>query len=72
MLSAKHLPYLAAEIIVGVLMITYVAFGGMKATTWVQIIKAGLLAVRRDDHRASRAGEVPLLAQTRCLRPPTS
>ena len=42
-LSAKHLPYFAAEIIVGVLMITYVAFGGMKATTWVQIIKAGLL-----------------------------
>ena len=42
-LSAKHLPYFTAEIIVGVLMITYVAFGGMKATTWVQIIKAGLL-----------------------------
>jgi cation/acetate symporter len=31
-LSAKHLPYFTAEIIVGVLMITYVAFGGMKAT----------------------------------------
>jgi cation/acetate symporter len=29
--------------IVGVLMIVYVAFGGMKATTWVQIIKACLL-----------------------------
>ncbi len=42
-LSAKHLPYITAEIIVGILMITYVAFGGMKATTWVQIIKAGLL-----------------------------
>jgi len=42
-LSSKHLPYITAEIIVGVLMITYVAFGGMKATTWVQIIKAGLL-----------------------------
>ena len=42
-LSAKHLPYFTAEIIVGVLMITYVAFGGMMATTWVQIIKAGLL-----------------------------
>src|SRR5215472_5402002 len=37
------LPYLYAVIIVGVLMITYVAFGGMVATTWVQIIKAGLL-----------------------------
>ena len=29
--------------IVGVLMITYVLVGGMKGTTWVQIIKAGLL-----------------------------
>ncbi|SNR95772.1 solute symporter family protein [Actinomadura mexicana] len=28
---------------VGALMILYVAFGGMKATTWVQIIKTGLL-----------------------------
>src|SRR3712207_1395786 len=35
--------YLWAVIIVGVLMIVYVAFGGMKATTWVQIIKAVLL-----------------------------
>ncbi len=30
-------------IIVGVLMILYVTFGGMIATTWVQIIKAVLL-----------------------------
>jgi cation/acetate symporter len=37
------LNYLYAVIIVGVLMIVYVAFGGMKATTWVQIIKACLL-----------------------------
>lgn len=28
---------------VGGLMIVYVAFGGMKATTWIQIVKAGLL-----------------------------
>ncbi len=35
--------YLYAEIIVGVLMILYVTFGGMLATTWVQIIKACLL-----------------------------
>ena len=40
-------PTSTAEIIVGILMIVYVAFGGMKATTWVQIIKAGLLLVRR-------------------------
>jgi cation/acetate symporter len=32
-----------ALVIVGVLMISYVLFGGMLATTWVQIIKAGLL-----------------------------
>jgi cation/acetate symporter len=37
------LQYLYAVVIVGVLMIVYVAFGGMKATTWVQIIKACLL-----------------------------
>ena len=32
-----------AIVIVGVLMLVYVLFGGMLATTWVQIIKAGLL-----------------------------
>ena len=37
------LPYLTAVIIVGGLMISYVTFGGMLATTWVQIIKAILL-----------------------------
>src|SRR5918912_579569 len=33
----------AAVVVVGVLMIVYVVFGGMLATTWVQIIKAILL-----------------------------
>jgi len=37
------LPYEAAVVIVGVVMLVYVLFGGMIATTWVQIIKAGLL-----------------------------
>ena len=37
------LPYSYAVIIVGILMICYVTFGGMHATTWVQIIKACLL-----------------------------
>ncbi len=37
------LPYSTAVLIVGVLMILYVTFGGMIATTWVQIIKAILL-----------------------------
>jgi cation/acetate symporter len=34
-----------AIVIVGVLMMVYVFFGGMLATTWVQIIKAGLLLI---------------------------
>ncbi len=37
------LPYESALFIVGGLMISYVLFGGMLATTWVQIIKAVLL-----------------------------
>lgn len=37
------LDYEIAVILVGVLMILYVTFGGMLATTWVQIIKAFLL-----------------------------
>src|SRR5512141_2944250 len=37
------LKYEFAEIIVGAVMLAYVLVGGMLATTWVQIIKAGLL-----------------------------
>jgi len=37
------LPYHYAVIIVGVLMVLYVTFGGMLATSWVQMIKACLL-----------------------------
>ncbi len=37
------LPFHFAVMIVGTLMIIYVSFGGMIATTWVQIIKACLL-----------------------------
>jgi cation/acetate symporter len=37
------LDYWIAVILVGGLMMIYVTFGGMKATTWVQIIKAVLL-----------------------------
>jgi cation/acetate symporter len=37
------LPYWSAVCLVGVLMVIYVTFGGMIATTWVQIIKACLL-----------------------------
>lgn len=35
--------YTSAVVIVGVLMVAYVLFGGMLATTWVQIIKAIML-----------------------------
>ncbi len=35
--------YAYAVVLVGILMIAYVTFGGMLATTWVQIIKACLL-----------------------------
>src|SRR5512135_2340713 len=37
------IPYETAVMIVGVAMIAYVLFGGMLATTWVQIVKAILL-----------------------------
>lgn len=39
------LDYNYAEVAVGVLMVCYVLFGGMMATTWVQIIKAVLMLV---------------------------
>ena len=37
------LEYKVAIFAVGILMMVYVTFGGMVATTWVQIIKACLL-----------------------------
>src|SRR2546426_4999355 len=43
LLKNSGLSYHTAVIGVGVLMIVYVVFGGMLATTWVQIIKAILL-----------------------------
>jgi cation/acetate symporter len=39
------LSYETAIVIVGAAMLAYVLFGGMIATTWVQIVKAGLLLV---------------------------
>jgi cation/acetate symporter len=38
-----NIPYLGAVLIVGTLMTVYVVFGGMLATTWVQVTKAVLL-----------------------------
>lgn len=43
LLKDSGITYNWAVIIVGVLMVAYVVFGGMLATTWVQIIKAILL-----------------------------
>ncbi|HZW83959.1 MAG TPA: cation acetate symporter [Candidatus Deferrimicrobium sp.] len=37
------IPYEVSIVLIGTMMILYVTFGGMLATTWVQIIKAGLL-----------------------------
>jgi cation/acetate symporter len=37
------LPYEISVVIVGIVTISYILFGGMLATTWVQIIKAGVL-----------------------------
>lgn len=37
------LDYSIAVVLVGVMMMLYVTFGGMMATTWVQIVKAALL-----------------------------
>lgn len=37
--------YEVSVIVVGILMLAYVVFGGMVATTWVQIIKAVLLVI---------------------------
>ena len=37
------IPYETAIVIVGIVMMAYVLFGGMLATTWVQIVKAALL-----------------------------
>ena len=39
------LDFIWAALLVGALMIIYVVFGGMVATTWVQIIKASLLVL---------------------------
>jgi cation/acetate symporter len=45
LLSGSGISYNVAVTGVGILMIIYVVFGGMLATTWVQIIKAMLLSL---------------------------
>jgi len=43
LLKGSGIDYNRAVVLVGVLMVCYVVFGGMLATTWVQIVKAILL-----------------------------
>ena len=58
---------------VGLLMIIYVVFGGMKGTTWVQIVKAVMLMTGARDHDDLGAGQVRLQPVRRCsARPPTT
>ena len=45
LLREAGVSYRTAVIAVGILMTVYVVFGGMLATTWVQIVKAALLMV---------------------------
>ena len=54
------LDYWIAVVIVGALMMVYVLFGGMTATTWVQIIKAIMLLGGATFHGAHGAGAVRL------------
>ena len=57
------LDYMVAEILVGVIMMMYVLFGGMTATTWVQIIKACMLLGGATFMALCRAVPVRLLAR---------
>ena len=57
------LPYSYAVVIVGVLMTLYVLFGGMIATTWVQIIKAVLLLGCASFMALAVLGQLRLLAR---------
>ena len=61
--------YLYAEILVGAIMMIYVLFGGMTATTWVQIIKACMLLGGATFMALRGAVPVRLLARGDVRRP---
>jgi hypothetical protein len=63
------LSYESAVLIVGGVMLLYVLFGGMIATTWVQIVKAVLLLAGRDAAGRHGAGAVRLQSRSSCSRP---
>ena len=60
------LEYWIAVVIVGALMMVYVLFGGMTATTWVQIIKACLLLAGATLHGLHGAAGTSASARRRC------
>ena len=55
-----------AVLICGVFMTIYIVFGGMLATTWIQIVKAGMLMLAGVIVARRRAGEVQLQHRRRC------
>ena len=65
------LDYWMAVVLVGVLMIMYVTFGGMIATTWVQIIKAVPAACGRDIHGRRGLVQIRRSAPKRCSQRPS-
>ena len=62
------LDYWIAVVIVGALMMVYVLFGGMTATTWVQIIKACLLLAGATFMALHGAVRTSASAPRRCSR----
>ena len=59
-------PYEWAVVSVGAVMLAYVLFGGMIATTWVQIIKGGPAALRRDAAHACSCSRGSTSRPARC------
>ena len=65
------LDYAYAEFIVGLVMICYVIFGGMTATSWVQIVKAVLMLFSGTLISFTSHGAFRLRATTSCWRRPS-
>lgn len=54
------IPYSISVILVGIMMTIYVLFGGMTATSWVQMVKAVLLMDRYPHHLFSGTAQLQL------------
>ena len=59
-----------AVLICGVFMTIYIVFGGMLATTWIQIVKAGMLMIAGVVDRASRCWRSSTSARRSCSTRP--